>query len=79
MSSLNFAHERTVSTVDDIKLALDVTEAARAVSLSPWTIRKWISTGKIKAIHLGRRVMVEPSELKRLVELGRKLKNHNTE
>ena len=65
--------------MDDIKLALDVTEAARAVSLSPWTIRKWISTGKIKAIHLGRRVMVEPSELKRLVELGRKLKNHNTE
>jgi excisionase family DNA binding protein len=68
-----------VNTLDGIKLALDVTEAARAVSLSPWTIRKWISTGKIKAIHLGRRVMVELSELERLVELGRKLKDHNTE
>lgn len=61
------------------KLALDIKEAAQAVSLSPWTIRKWISTGKIRAIHLGRRVMIEPTELKRLIDMGRRLNNPNTE
>ena len=61
--------------MDETKLVLDVKEAAHRLSLSHWTIRKWISTGKITATHLGGRVMIEPRELMRLIEAGRKKKS----
>jgi uncharacterized repeat protein (TIGR03803 family) len=35
------------------KIALDIDSAAKAISVSPWTIRKWISTGKLAATRLG--------------------------
>jgi excisionase family DNA binding protein len=54
-----------------IQLALGLQEAAEAVGLSQWTLRKYVREGKIAAIRLGRRVLVEPSELHRLVEQGR--------
>jgi excisionase family DNA binding protein len=53
------------------KLALGLKEAASAVGLSPWTLRGWIRCGKLRCVRLGRRVMVEPAELERLVEQGR--------
>jgi excisionase family DNA binding protein len=53
------------------RLTLGLKEAAAAVGLSPWTLRGWIRQGKLRSVRLGRRVMVEPAELKRLVEQGR--------
>ena len=53
------------------KLAIGLKDAAMAVGLSPWTLRGWIRRGKLRSVRLGRRVLVEPSELKRLVEKGR--------
>jgi excisionase family DNA binding protein len=58
--------------VENKKLALGVTEVARALSISPWTVRRWIRLGQLKAIRLGRRVLVEPREMRRLVVFGRK-------
>ena len=56
------------------RLALGIKEAAEAVGLSPWTIRKYISEGKIQAVRIAgsRRILIEPSELQRLIEEGRK-------
>jgi excisionase family DNA binding protein len=54
------------------RFALGVKEAAEAVGLSHWQIRKYIREGKLQAVRLGRRVLIEPSELQRLVEEGRK-------
>ena len=54
------------------RLALGVKEAAEAVGLSHWTIRKFIREGKLRSIRLGKRVLVEPGELARLVEAGRR-------
>jgi excisionase family DNA binding protein len=54
------------------RFALGLKEAAEAVGLSHWTIRKYIREGKLRAVRLGKRVLVEPSELQRLVEQGRK-------
>jgi excisionase family DNA binding protein len=54
------------------RMAMSVEESAQALSLSPWTIRKYIEEGKIKAVKIGRRVLIEPSELQRLIEEGRK-------
>lgn len=53
------------------KLALGLKEAAAAVGLSPWTLRHWIKQGRLRAVRLGRRVLLEPSELQRLIEEGR--------
>jgi excisionase family DNA binding protein len=52
------------------KIALDIQSAANAISVSPWTIRKWISTGRLAATRLGRRVCVTPEALQRLVDEG---------
>ena len=52
------------------KIALDIESAAKAISVSPWTIRKWISTGKLTATRLGRRVCVTPEALRKLVQEG---------
>jgi excisionase family DNA binding protein len=52
------------------KIALDIDSAAKAISVSPWTIRKWIATGKLAATRLGRRVCVTPEALRKLVAEG---------
>ena len=53
------------------KLAHSVNDAAREISVSPWTIRSWITKGKLQAVKLGRRVVIEHEELLRLLEKGR--------
>lgn len=53
------------------KLALGLKDAAEAVGLSPWTLRHWIGQGRLRAVRLGRWVLVEPAELQRLIEEGR--------
>ena len=56
------------------QLAMGIKEAADAVGLSHWTLRQYIRQGKVKAVRLGRRVLIEPSELQRLIEQGRGVK-----
>jgi excisionase family DNA binding protein len=58
--------------MDSQRLVFDVKEAARLLSISPWTVRLYIRNGKLKPVRIGRRVLIEPSELQRLVEAGRK-------
>jgi excisionase family DNA binding protein len=55
------------------KLLLNVKEAGAALGISPWTIRRYINEGKLGAVRLGRRVLVEPSECHRLIDEGRKV------
>ena len=50
-----------------------VTEAAGLLGISPWTVRAYIRDGKLQAVRLGRRVLVEEAELERFVEEGRNL------
>lgn len=53
------------------QLALGLRQAAEAVGLSHWTLRAYVRQGKIRAVKIGRRVLIEPGELQRLVEQGR--------
>lgn len=48
-------------------LAVDVETAAQLTSLSRYTIRAYIRKGRIRAVHVGRRVLVPMAELERLV------------
>jgi excisionase family DNA binding protein len=57
--------------METAKLLWNVKEAGAALGLSPWTIRRYISEGKLGTVRLGRWVLVEPSECIRLVEEGR--------
>ena len=52
-------------------LTIGVKEAAARLGLTHWTLRKYIAQGKLRAVRIGRRVLIEPSELERLVAQGR--------
>lgn len=49
------------------KIALGIDEAAELISVSPWTIRKWIQQGKLVPTRLGRRVCLTPDALRKFV------------
>ncbi|MEN6535756.1 MAG: helix-turn-helix domain-containing protein [Bryobacteraceae bacterium] len=52
-------------------LCIGIKDAAALLGLSPWTIRRFIRLGKLASVRIGRRVLVEPAELEKLVEAGR--------
>jgi excisionase family DNA binding protein len=58
-------------------LLLGLKDAAASLGLSHWTLRDWIRRGKLHAVRLGRRVLVEPAELERLVAAGRNGADNN--
>ena len=53
------------------KLLWSVKEAGFALGLSPWTIRRYIIDKKLQTVRIGRRVLVEPAECRRLIEQSR--------
>jgi excisionase family DNA binding protein len=48
-----------------------VVESAELLRISPWTIRSYIRDGKLKPVRLGRRVLVEETELERFIASGK--------
>ena len=48
-----------------------IEEAAESLALSPWTVRLYVRQGKIRPVRIGRRVLIEPQEIRRIVEEGR--------
>ena len=44
-----------------------IEEAAGLLRISKWTVRAYIRDGKLQAVRLGRRVLLEEAELERLV------------
>ena len=42
---------------------LDCEKAAELLGISPWTVRKWLSTNKLRSVRLGRRVLIESTQL----------------
>lgn len=50
-----------------IERLLSIDATANLLSLSEWTIRKWIFDGKIKSKKLGSRRLIPESEIIRLV------------
>ncbi len=51
---------------------LSIQEASQILGLSSWTIRRWIQNKRLVPVRLGSRVLIEQSELQRLVEAGKK-------
>ena len=47
-----------------------VKEAADLLSVSQPSVRKWIATGRLAVVHLGRSVRIPRSELLRIIHEG---------
>jgi excisionase family DNA binding protein len=50
---------------------LTIERAAEALGISPWTVRKYVANGKLRPVRIGRRVLIEPDEIRRIIEEGR--------
>jgi excisionase family DNA binding protein len=50
-------------------------EAAELWGLSAWTVRAYVRQGKINPVRIGRRVLIEPCEIARVIEAGRRERN----
>jgi excisionase family DNA binding protein len=54
---------------------LSIERAAQVLGISPWTVRRYIATKKIRPVRIGRRVLLEQQELQRVVDEGRDDRN----
>lgn len=52
---------------------IDIEQAAEELSISPWTIRFLIRKKKLTPVKVGRRTLLEPSELDRFVQACKEL------
>lgn len=48
---------------------LVVLEAARALRVSPWTVRRWIRAGRLRSIRPGQRRLVLREDVERLTAI----------
>ena len=55
------------------KVSVSIAEASEMTGLSAQMFRKLIRAGKIKAAHVGRRVLVPIGEIERMTKAGAKL------
>jgi excisionase family DNA binding protein len=52
------------------KLLVSIEEAADVLSISKWTVRKYIDSGAIQTVKLGTRRLISSAELERLAKEG---------
>jgi excisionase family DNA binding protein len=52
---------------------LTIERAAELLGISPWTVRAYIRDRKLMSVHIGRRVLIEQSELRKFVEQARRV------
>ena len=50
---------------------LSIEAAARLLAIPPWTVRAYLKEGKLFPVRIGRRVLLEESELLRFIEQSR--------
>lgn len=54
---------------------VNVNEAAKLLGLSSWTVRKLIASHRLRAVRINRRVLLQPEELRRIIEEGSSNRN----
>ncbi len=54
---------------------VNINEAAQLLGLSSWTVRKLIANHRLGSVRINRRVLLEPSEIARIVSEGRGKRN----
>jgi Helix-turn-helix domain len=72
MSATAVATNVTGSANGAMEPLLKIEDAARLVGRTHWTLRHDVKAGKLRCVRIGRRIMIEPSEIRRLIEEGRR-------
>jgi excisionase family DNA binding protein len=72
MTSIPSAVDAIESSKVMLEPLLKIEEAARIVGRTHWTLRHDIKAGKLRCVRIGRRILIEPSEIRRLIQEGRK-------
>jgi len=57
---------------------LTIERAAETLGISPWTVRKYVAKNILKPVRIGRRVLIEPEEIRRIIEEGRMRSTRST-
>jgi excisionase family DNA binding protein len=52
---------------------VSVEQAAETLGISPWTLRLYLRKRLLRPVRIGRRVLIEPAELRRFVEAAKQL------
>jgi excisionase family DNA binding protein len=60
--------DQVCSEVVDGDPLLTVAQAAAVLCVSPWTIRMWLSRGRLKRTKVGSRTLIRTSQLKRMIQ-----------
>jgi hypothetical protein len=68
ITPLNAIDSRNVETLEPL---LKIEDVSRITGRSHWTLRNDVLLGRITCIRLGRRMMFEQSEIRRLIEDAR--------
>jgi excisionase family DNA binding protein len=55
----------------NMEALLTIERAAETLGISPWTVRKYVANDKLRPVRIGRRVLIEPEEIRRIIEEGR--------
>lgn len=53
------------------KTLMDVNDVAKALRVSPHTVRRWASQSRLKKLKLGSRTLFDPEDVSRFVEQAR--------
>jgi excisionase family DNA binding protein len=53
--------------MEDVFQLHDVRFTAQRFAVSPWTVRSYIRSGKLRAIRIGRLVRIEEQEIQRFI------------
>lgn len=53
------------------QVTIPIQKAAEMLGLSHWTLRRMVAQGKVIAVKLNKRVMIEAEEIQRLIERSR--------
>lgn len=62
----------SMSANRNLEPLLSIEKAGDLIGISPWTVRHHLRTGKIGSVRIGRRILIEPAEIRRIVEEGRR-------
>jgi excisionase family DNA binding protein len=54
-----------------------IDKAAELLGISRWTVIKAIRSRKFRTVRIGRRVLIEQSEIRRIIDEGRSPVGHN--
>ena len=59
-----------MTELDNIPIVLTIPEAAAAYNLPPYTLRRWVKTGELKAVRSGRKVFINSAVLNEFLRGG---------